>query len=298
MKKNGIRKAIFPIGGLGTRFLPATKALPKEMLPIIDKPLIQFVVEEALAAGFDELIFVTGRGKEAIENHFDIAFELEQTLRERGKLRVLENVRACSLPPGCASYIRQQEPKGLGHAVLCARHLVEGAPFAVLLADELILGGRAPAIAELVQAYNTTEGNVVAATDVPQEHVSRYGILAHDPRNGMTCAVRSIVEKPTPEVAPSRTAVIGRYILSPRIFDYLTRQEPGSSGEIQLTDAISAMLQDGTPLTGVYVSGTRFDCGARDGTIKATIFQALQDPDLAAVVHEAINTSNEKRAAS
>jgi UTP--glucose-1-phosphate uridylyltransferase len=276
--------------------LPATKALPKEMLPIIDKPLIQFVVEEALDAGFDQLIFVTGRGKEAVENHFDTAFELERTLQERGKLRVLEDVRACSLAPGSASYIRQQEPKGLGHAVLCARHLVGDAPFAVLLADELILGGAAPALTELVQTE--AEGNVVAVAEVPQEHVSRYGILAHRGCSGKTCVAQAIVEKPTPEEAPSRTAVVGRYILSPRIFNYLERQEPGPSGEIQLTDAIAAMLKEGVPLTGVHVSGVRFDCGARDGVVGATLFRALQDPTLAAVVRDTIDISNRERIAS
>jgi UTP--glucose-1-phosphate uridylyltransferase len=263
------------------------------MLPIIDKPLIQFVVEEALSAGFDELIFVTGRGKESVENHFDTAFELERILQDRGKLQVLEDVRACSLPPGRASYIRQQEPRGLGHAVLCARHVVRDDPFAVLLADELIFNDSTSAIAELKGSYR--KGNVVAVTDVPREHVSRYGILAHSGRNGKICTAQSIVEKPSPEEAPSQAAVIGRYILSPEIFDYLKRQKPGPNDEIQLTDAIAAMLEEGTPLTGVYVSGTRFDCGAREGMLGATLFKALKDPALAAVVRNATETQGEKR---
>ncbi|MDR0406989.1 MAG: UTP--glucose-1-phosphate uridylyltransferase [Holosporales bacterium] len=295
MTLHKVRKAVFPIGGLGTRFLPVTKALPKEMLPVIDKPLIQFVVEEALEAGLEELIFITGRGKEAIENHFDTAFELERMLYDRGKLRVLADVKQCSLEPGCASYIRQQEPKGLGHAVWCARHLVGNEPFAVLLADELILGAKMPAIAELLQTCEG-EGNSIAVTEVPYEHVSRYGILAHAARQGMICTAHDIVEKPKPEEAPSQTAVIGRYILSPRIFGYLEQQKPTSSGEIQLTNAIACMLKDGTPLTGVYVSGRRFDCGARDGIVAATLFRALQDAALAPIVRESIKVfdSNER----
>ncbi|MDR1266886.1 MAG: UTP--glucose-1-phosphate uridylyltransferase [Holosporales bacterium] len=281
-----VRKAVFPVGGLGTRFLPATKALPKEMFPIIDKPLIQFVVEEALAAGLEELIFVTGRGKDSIENHFDIAFELERTLQDRGKLHVLEEVRACSLEPGCATYMRQQEPRGLGHAVWCARHLVRDEPFAVLLADDLILGGRAPAISELLDLYYQEGSHVVSVMEVPKEQVSRYGILEIEERRGLVCSAQSITEKPQPEETSSRTAVIGRYILSPKIFPFLGRQILGSNGEIQLTDALAATLQEGTPLRGVYSSGRRFDCGLREGMVQATLFCALQEPTLEPSVQE------------
>ena len=236
-----VRKAIFPVGGLGVRFLPATKAMPKEMLPVVDKPLIQYAVEEAQAAGIEEFIFVTGRGKSAIEDHFDRSFELQSTLAERGRRRELALIEAILPVPGQVAYIRQQEPLGLGHAVWCARHLVQDEPVAVLLADDLILSKR-PCLQQMVEVHGRVGGNLVAVMEVGREQTSRYGVLRPGRSEGPLVEVRGLVEKPKPEAAPSNLAVIGRYILEPGVFALLERQERGAGGEIQLTDAMAGLI--------------------------------------------------------
>ncbi|GGB29555.1 UTP--glucose-1-phosphate uridylyltransferase [Tistrella bauzanensis] len=273
-----VRKAVFPVGGLGTRFLPATKAMPKEMLPVVDKPLIQYAVEEARAAGIEELIFVTGRNKTAIEDHFDQSFELEWTLQERGKREELAQLRRWLPKAGNVSYTRQQEPMGLGHAVWCARHLVGNEPFAVLLADDLVLADR-PCLSQMVEVYEQKGGNVVAAMDVPAENTARYGIIDIADDDGRLVTARGMVEKPKSGDAPSRTAVIGRYILQPEIFEHLGRHERGSGGEIQLTDAIRAMVGN-TPFHALRFEGERFDCGDKAGFIHANIAFSLARVDL------------------
>ena len=236
-----VRKAIFPVGGLGTRFLPATKAMPKEMLPIVDKPLIQYAVEEARAAGIEDFIFVTGRGKHAIEDHFDVSFELDMMLREREKSDMLAAIRSWMPSPGQISYMRQMEPLGLGHAVWCARHLIGDEPFAVLLADDLVLS-QTPCLKQMVDVHADLGGSVVAVVDVPHEHTDRYGILDVGSDDGKLASVKGLVEKPDPADAPSTLSIIGRYILQPEVFEFLDKQEKGAGGEIQLTDAMAATL--------------------------------------------------------
>ena len=270
-----IKKAIFPVGGLGTRFLPATKALPKEMLPVVDKPLIQYAVEEAAKAGIDEFIFVTGRNKSAIEDHFDHSTELESTLRIRGKNNALEAVRAMMKPAGSVSYVRQQEPSGLGHAVWCARNLIGNEPVAVLLADDLILGE--PALKEMCEAWNG--GNMVATMKIEPERTSSYGILTPGRIDGNLIEVIGLVEKPEPKDAPSTNAVVGRYIIQPSVFTTLSTQLKGASGEIQLTDALSSEIGK-TPFYGYQFSGTRFDCGSKLGFLQANVAFALEREDL------------------
>jgi UTP--glucose-1-phosphate uridylyltransferase len=277
-----VRKAIFPVGGLGTRFLPATKAMPKEMLPVVDKPLIQYAVEEAQAAGIEEFILVTGRDKTAIEDHFDHSFELEHTLKARGKLKELEALHQWMPKAGTIAYTRQQEPLGLGHAVWCARHLVGDEPFAVLLADDLILA-QTPCLKQMVDAYPEVSGNLIAVMEVPREHVSRYGILNSGRDDGRLVQVKGLVEKPAPEKAPSNLAVIGRYILDPSVFEHLGRQSRGAGGEIQLTDAM-AQLIGGTPFHGLRFEGRRFDCGDKVGFFEANLAFALQREDIGADV--------------
>ncbi len=273
-----VRKAVFPVGGLGTRFLPATKALPKEMLPIVDKPLIQYAVEEAAAAGVEEFIFVTGRGKTAIEDHFDYSYELEDLLSSRNKLQELSALRAFIPDAGQVAYTRQQEPLGLGHAVWCARNLVGDEPFAVLLADDLILS-ETPCLKQMTDAASKTGGNVVAVMDVPREHTSRYGILDVGKDDGYLAEVRGLVEKPDPAEAPSTLSVIGRYILMPEVFDYLGKKETGAGGEIQLTDAMAKMIGE-KPFHGLRFEGTRFDCGDKLGFLQATVAFGLARDDL------------------
>ena len=270
-----IKKAIFPVGGLGTRFLPATKAMPKEMLPVVDKPLIQYAVEEAVAAGIEQFIFVTGRNKTAIEDHFDHSTELEAVLIEKDKADALEVVRRMLREPGSVSYVRQQEPAGLGHAVWCARHLVGTEPVAVLLADDLILG--APAMAEMTSAY--TGGNMVALMDVPASDTGAYGIITPGSKQGNLTEITGIVEKPSPDKAPSSKAVVGRYILEPKIFDELGKGRRGAGGEIQLTDALAARIGH-TPFHGLNFSGERFDCGSKIGFLKANIAFGLARDEL------------------
>ena len=273
-----IKKAVFPVGGLGTRFLPATKAMPKEMLTVVDKPLIHYAVEEAKAAGVEEFIFVTGRGKSAIEDHFDHSHELEDMLAARGQTEALASLRAWLPGPGQVAYTRQQEPLGLGHAVWCARHLVGDEPFAVLLADDLVLA-ETPCLKQLVDAYAETGGNLVAVMDVPREHTDRYGILDVSSDDGRRVEIAGLVEKPDPAVAPSTLSIIGRYILLPEVFDHLARQESGAGGEIQLTDAMARMI-GGSPFHGVRFEGRRFDCGDRVGFVHANVAFALARDDL------------------
>jgi len=273
-----VRKAIFPVGGLGTRFLPATKAMPKEMLPVVDKPLIQYAVEEAQAAGIEEFIFVTGRGKAAIEDHFDHSYELEDVLRERGKRAELETLHRWLPTPGQVAYTRQQEPMGLGHAVWCARDLIGDEPFAVLLADDLVLADT-PCLKQMMDAHLDIGGNMVAVMDVPRAQTNRYGVLDVAKERGRLVEVRGIVEKPAPEKAPSTLSIIGRYILQPEVMRQLDRKEVGAGGEIQLTDALARTIGLG-PFHGFRFDGTRFDCGDKVGFFEANIAFAINRDDL------------------
>jgi UTP--glucose-1-phosphate uridylyltransferase len=281
-----IRKAVFPVGGLGTRFLPATKAMPKEMLPVVDKPLIQYAVEEAQAAGIEEFIFVTGKGKTAIEDHFDRSDELERTLAARGKTKEIEALRRCSPPPGRVAYVRQSAPLGLGHAVWCAHALVGDEPFAVLLADDLVLS-ETPCLAQMVAAHAEleTRGHMVAVMDVPRSQTDKYGILDVAAERGSIAQARGVVEKPAPSSAPSTLSIIGRYILQPSVFQHLERMERGAGSEIQLTDALAAGLPD-VPLSGFRFDGRRFDCGDKIGFLEANLAFAAARPELRTVVRE------------
>ena len=274
-----IRKAVFPVAGLGTRFLPATKAMPKEMLPIVDKPLIHYAVEEAKAAGIEQFFFVTSRGKSAIDDHFDRAFELEATLRERGKEDLLEELEARLPEPGQIAYTRQQTPLGLGHAVWCARALVGDEPFAVLLADDLMVCEK-PCLTQMVEAYEETGGNVVAIIEVARKHTSRYGVLDVIGDDGKLVRARGVVEKPDPAQAPSTLTIIGRYIIQPEIFGHLANAEPGSGGEIQLTDALAKLIGEGQAFHGLRFEGKRYDCGDKLGFLEATVALGLQHPEL------------------
>ena len=271
-----IKKAIFPVGGLGTRFLPATKALPKEMLPVVDKPLIQYAVEEAAAAGIEEFIFVTGRNKTAIEDHFDHSFELEETLFAKGKAAALETVRGMIHEPGAVAYVRQQEPAGLGHAVWCARHLIHDEPVAVLLADDLILGSSC--LAEMVASYQG--GNMVAVMDVPESETGSYGIITPGADHGQLIEVSGLVEKPDPANAPSNIGVVGRYIIESGVFAQLGTQDRGAGNEVQLTDALARQIGK-VPFHGFRFSGERFDCGSKIGFLQANIAFAMSRDDLA-----------------
>ena len=273
-----VRTAIFPVGGLGVRFLPATKAVPKEMLPVVDKPLIQYAVEEAKAAGIEQFVFVTGRGKTAIEDHFDHSYELHATLVERHKKRELDLVADILPVAGQVAYVRQQVPLGLGHAVWCARHLAAGEPVAVLLADDLVKG-EVPCLKQMVDVHARVGGNLVAVMDVPREHTDRYGVLDTGRTDGKLVEVKGLVEKPKPAVAPSTLSIIGRYILQPQVFDLLGRQERGAGNEIQLTDALSKMIGHG-PFHGYRFDGTRFDCGDKAGFLEANIAYALDHPQI------------------
>nr|2UX8_A Chain A, GLUCOSE-1-PHOSPHATE URIDYLYLTRANSFERASE [Sphingomonas elodea]2UX8_B Chain B, GLUCOSE-1-PHOSPHATE URIDYLYLTRANSFERASE [Sphingomonas elodea]2UX8_C Chain C, GLUCOSE-1-PHOSPHATE URIDYLYLTRANSFERASE [Sphingomonas elodea]2UX8_D Chain D, GLUCOSE-1-PHOSPHATE URIDYLYLTRANSFERASE [Sphingomonas elodea]2UX8_E Chain E, GLUCOSE-1-PHOSPHATE URIDYLYLTRANSFERASE [Sphingomonas elodea]2UX8_F Chain F, GLUCOSE-1-PHOSPHATE URIDYLYLTRANSFERASE [Sphingomonas elodea]2UX8_G Chain G, GLUCOSE-1-PHOSPHATE URI len=271
-----LRKAVFPVAGLGTRFLPATKAMPKEMLPVVDRPLIQYAVDEAVEAGIEQMIFVTGRGKSALEDHFDIAYELEATMAARGKsLDVLDGTR---LKPGNIAYVRQQEPMGLGHAVWCARDIVGDEPFAVLLPDDFMFG-QPGCLKQMVDAYNKVGGNLICAEEVPDDQTHRYGIITPGTQDGVLTEVKGLVEKPAPGTAPSNLSVIGRYILQPEVMRILENQGKGAGGEIQLTDAMQRMIGD-QPFHGVTFQGTRYDCGDKAGFIQANLAVALSRPDL------------------
>ena len=279
-----VRTAVFPVAGLGTRFLPATKSMPKEMLTVVDKPLIQYAVEEAREAGIERLVMVTGRGKSALEDHFDESFELNATLRERGKGDALELLSAMIPRAGEVLYTRQQRPLGLGHAVWCAREIVGDEPFAVLLADDLILARRG-CLAQMVDAHQKVGGNMLAVMEVAREHTSRYGILSPGADDGRLVEVEGLVEKPKPEAAPSRLAVIGRYILEPEVFDHLGLMERGAGNEIQLTDAMAKMIGE-VPFHGLRFDGRRFDCGDKAGFLEANIAFALDREDMAGAVRE------------
>ena len=275
--------AVFPVAGLGTRFLPATKASPKEMLPVVDKPLIQYAVEEAYAAGVRHMVFVTGRSKRAIEDHFDTAYELESELEAAGKADLLAVVRAVQPDDMDCTYVRQPRSLGLGHAVLCAAHIVGDQPFAVLLADDLMVGppGGAPVLAQMVDAYARLGRSVLAVQQVPPDQVRRYGIVAGQPAGERLIDIERIVEKPAPEQAPSRMAVAGRYVLNPGIFDAIRQQTPGAGGEIQLTDAIARLMTKEAVYAYQY-SGKRYDCGSKEGFLEATVELALQHPRMGA----------------
>ena len=279
-----VRKAIFPVGGLGTRFLPATKALPKEMLPVVDKPLIEYAVDEARAAGIEEFIFVTGRGKTAIEDHFDSHYELEQTLRERGKAHELAQVNRAKFQPGQVAYVRQMAPLGLGHAVWCAHHLINDEPFAVLLADDLIQSDK-PTLAEMVEVYEEHGGNVVSLMEVPDEHTSRYGVIEPGRDDGRLVEIRGLVEKPDPADAPSNLAIVGRYILQPHIMEHLGRGKSGAGNESQLTDSMLELVGS-SPFHGLRLSGKRYDCGDKAGFLAAGVAFALNREDLGASFRE------------
>lgn len=279
-----VRKAIFPVGGLGTRFLPATKALPKEMLPVVDKPLIEYAVDEARAAGIEEFIFVTGRGKTAIEDHFDTHYELERTLWERGKEEELAQISSSKLLPGQVAYVRQMSPLGLGHAVWCARNLINDEPFAVLLADDLIKADK-PTLAEMVEVYEEHGGNVVSLMEVPDDHTSRYGIVQPGSTDGRIVEILGLVEKPDPADAPSNLAIVGRYILQPEIMGHLGRGKTGAGNEIQLTDSMLEMVGH-SAFNGLRLSGTRYDCGTKAGFLAAGIAFALSRDDLATEVRQ------------
>ncbi|WP_109807012.1 UTP--glucose-1-phosphate uridylyltransferase GalU [Sphingosinithalassobacter portus] len=275
-----LRKAVFPVGGMGTRFLPATKAMPKEMLPVVDRPLIQYAVDEALEAGIEQMIFVTARGKGALEDHFDIAYELEATMADRGKsLDALRNTR---LKPGSPVYVRQQEPMGLGHAVWCARDIVGDEPFAVLLPDDFMVG-KPGCLKQMVDAYNKVGGNLICAMEVTPEATEKYGIITPGGQDGALTEVRGLVEKPKAGTAPSNLAVIGRYVLQPEVMRVLETQETGAGGEIQLTDAMAKMVGN-QPFHGVTFDGVRHDCGDKAGFIEANIAMAFARDDIGAKV--------------
>lgn len=284
-----VRKAVFPVAGLGTRILPATKAIPKEMLTVVDKPLIQYAVEEALASGIEHIIFVTGQGKTSLEDHFDRSAMLEYILHSRGKSDAIEMLQQFELRDGMISYVRQSTPLGLGHAVWCARHLVGDEPFAVLLADDYCIADK-PVLGQMIDVYNQTAGNILAVTQVPQDQTHKYGIVQLGKQETNIVEVKGLVEKPAPEQAPSHTAVIGRYILRPEIFTLLGKHQTGAGGEIQLTDAMEKMIGH-VPFHGLYYDGNRYDCGDKIGYVKAIIETALRRPDMAAIIQQQFLTA-------
>lgn len=286
-KLTNINKAVFPVAGLGTRFLPATKAQPKEMLPIVDKPLIQYAVEEAYEAGIRHMVFVTGRNKRAIEDHFDTAYELESELESNGKGELLSLVRSLAPEDMDCSFVRQPRMLGLGHAVLCAQPIVGNEPFAVLLADDLMCApeGGPGVMAQMVEVFRTTPTSLLAVQEVPLEHVRRYGIVAGEPAGERLVKVDRMVEKPSPEQAPSRLGVAGRYILTPAVFDCIRNQPRGSGGEIQLTDGIAQLM--GTEGVHAYrYRGKRYDCGSKQGFLEATVEFALKHPEVGPAFRE------------
>ncbi|MEA1618653.1 UTP--glucose-1-phosphate uridylyltransferase GalU [Erythrobacter sp. T5W1-R] len=285
MSPKPIRKAVFPVAGLGTRFLPATKAIPKELLPIVDRPLIQYAVDEAREAGIEQMIFVTGRGKSAIIEHFDMAYELEMTMSERGKsLAALDSTRAT---PGDVIAVRQQVPLGLGHAIWCARAIVGDEPFAIFLPDELMVAreGGTGCMKQMVAAYHELGGNLISVLEVPREEVSSYGVIDPGSTRGAITEVRGLVEKPPVEQAPSNKIVSGRYILQPEVMRVLETQGKGAGGEIQLTDAMAQMIGQ-QPFHAVTFDGTRYDCGSKTGFVEATLAIALARPDMGAAVRK------------
>ena len=282
VKIKPVRKALFPVAGLGTRFLPATKALPKEMIPIVDKPLIQYAVEEAKNAGIEQFIFVTGRSKSIIENHFDYTIELDNLLKERGKSHDLKTINDFLPIPGQMAFLRQQKPLGLGHAVWCGRNLIGNEPFAVILPDDLILA-EPGCLQQMVEEYNQLGGNIVAVEDVPKENTERYGILEVETDDGRLVTASGVVEKPKPVDAPSTLSIVGRYILQPEVFDHLQDQKRGTGNEVQLTDAIAKIIKN-APLHGLRLNGKRFDCGNKLGFIEANIAISIARSDLSSDV--------------
>ncbi len=279
MTAKPLRKAVLPVAGLGTRFLPATKAMPKEMLTVVDRPLIQYAVDEARAAGIEQFCMVSGRGKTALIDHFDVSYELEATLRERGKLEALSQLEHDRLQPGAITTVRQQEPLGLGHAIWCARTFIGDEPFAILLPDDLVLS-KTPCMEQLAKAYQETEGSVVAVVEVPHDQTNRYGILRIGSDDGRLVEVTGLVEKPKPEVAPSNLSIIGRYILMPQVIEFLSMMERGAGNEVQLTDAMAKLIGQ-SPFHGLRFEGERFDCGDKVGFLEAQIAFSLARPDLA-----------------
>ena len=289
MSFKSVKKAVFPVAGLGTRFLPATKSMPKEMLPINDRPLIQHVFEEAREAGIEEFIFVTGRHKELLEEHFDYQPELEQTLESRGKTDMLEKVRGSEIPAGQLFLTRQPKPLGLGHAVWCAAKLVGDEPFAVLLPDDIVKHEQG-CLTQMIETYNKTGGNIVAVKDVPREETNKYGILDIENDDGTKVSAKGLVEKPAPDQAPSTLSIIGRYILQPEVFTHLAAFEKGAGNEIQLTDAMAKLI--GTqPFHGLRFKGDHFDCGGRLGFIAANLAYAAADPEIGTDVQALIQNA-------
>lgn len=283
-----LRKAVLPVAGLGTRFLPATKAMAKEMLPVVDKPLIQYAVEEARAAGIEQFCLVTGRGKTALIDHFDVAYELEATLRERNKTDMLDMLETMKVPPGSIATVRQQVPLGLGHAIWCARAFIGDDPFAILLPDDLVLSDT-PCLKQLADAYQQTGGNVVAVAEVPHEQTNKYGILDIGKDDGKLVEVKGLVEKPAPKDAPSNLSIIGRYVLMPEVLGDLARMERGAGNEVQLTDAMAKQIGR-APFHGLRYEGRRFDCGDKVGFLEAQIAFALKREDLGPQVREFLKT--------
>ncbi|MES2983756.1 MAG: UTP--glucose-1-phosphate uridylyltransferase GalU [Pseudomonadota bacterium] len=283
-----VRKAVFPVGGLGTRFLPATKSMPKEMLPVVDKPLIHYAFEEARAAGIEQFIFVTGRNKHAIEDHFDHMYELQNHLSKKNKAHELEQTSNWLPEPGNVCFTRQQEPRGLGHAVWCARHLIGDEPFAVILADDMV-HAPTPCLAQMVKAYDKARGNILGVMDVPRAKTSSYGIVDIDTTaktpDKRLVAAKGLVEKPAPKDAPSTLSIIGRYILQPEIFAILDKQKPGAGGEIQLTDAIAKMIGK-DDVFGYRFDGVRYDCGSLVGFVAANVAYALDRKEITATMAE------------
>ncbi len=286
--KQKITKAVFPVAGLGSRFLPATKATAKEMLPVVDKPLIQYAVEEAVAAGITDMVFITGRNKRAIEDHFDKAYELEATLEAGGKTELLQLVQSVVPSHVNCIYIRQAEPLGLGHAVLCAKPVIQDEPFAVLLADDLI-DGEPPIVKQMVDVFAQHQCSILGVQDVPRAHTKQYGIVSSQNLEPNVEKVHGIVEKPKPEVAPSTLAVVGRYILTPRIFHHLENVAPGAGGEIQLTDGIAALMREETLLAYRY-KGIRYDCGSKLGYLQAQVAFGLKHAELRTEFAEYLKT--------
>jgi UTP--glucose-1-phosphate uridylyltransferase len=274
-----VTKAIFPVAGMGTRFLPATKSVPKEIMTLVDRPLVQYAIDEARAAGIKEFIFVTSRGKGALEDYFDHSPMLEQELRKKGKLELLETLKATNMESGAIAYIRQHRALGLGHAVWCARRLIANEPFAVILPDDVIAAEK-PCLQQMVEAYEETGGNMVAAMEVPPEKASSYGVLDVRDDMGSVVSVRGMVEKPPQGEAPSNLAVIGRYILTPSVLNNLNKMKSGAGGEIQLTDAIAQDIENDKPVYGFRFQGQRFDCGSKAGFLQATVAFALARDDL------------------
>ena len=281
-----VRKAVLPVAGFGTRVLPATKTIPKEMLPVVDRPAIQYVVDEALEAGIEHIVFVTGRNKGAIEDYFDISYELEESLKKKNKTAILEQVQQTVMPAGTASFVRQQSPLGLGHAIWCARDIVGNEPFAVLLPD-VIVKGKPSCLAQMVKAYDEVGGNIVAVDPVPMERVSSYGVIAPESRDGRLIKMSGMVEKPPMESAPSNLAITGRYILQPEVFGLLADQGKGAGGEIQLTDSM-ARLMEMQDFFAYEFEGLPYDCGSKLGYFEAVLAFALDNPETAEGARELV----------